>query len=171
MSIIRDIPIKALPIETNNRFAAVFNAQGLGQYNFTLNTANIKNTVMNLDARYVYFIERLSFSASIDEAQYLINVDDGNEPQFRLFYSQTKYALYPRSFPAINYKDNMEFNYFFYNPKSNNNLQMTFQGILNQNAALVGIDTIYANVSLVIYQIEATNDVLEYIKKQPGRKL
>jgi len=161
MSVIERISVKALPIETNNRFAATFNAPTLGQYDFGV-AANTRQVVITpLNPNYVYMIDRVSFSASIDEGVYLRSIN--TLPQFRLFLTQTQWGVYPRPLPAVNYKDNLEWRFWFWTEKSGENLEVTLTGALNQVAETVGVPTIYANLSFVVYE-ENNADIIRRIK-------
>ena len=103
MAVINRISNQGLPIERVAQFSATYNAFGSGEYNFTLNTANQKIPLLDLDDRYYYMIDRLSFSASIPEGVYLSSVL--SNPQARLFFKNTPYPVYPYAIPLINYKD------------------------------------------------------------------
>lgn len=168
MSIQQILNGKYLPIETANRFRADFNTPP-GQYGFQGSAAavaqNTRALVLEMEPEYVYFIDRLSFSASIDEGVYLRAFDPGDRPEIRLFLRERSPAIFPRPFPAINYKDNLELNFWFYNLDANNALLATMSGTLNQPAELVGVDTVFAQLSLVVYQIEQTEEIVNYLRR------
>ena len=167
MSIIQNFNSKYLPVESSNRFRADFNTPP-GQYGFQGSAAavqlNTRQTVLELDKAFVYFIDRVSYSASIDEGVYLESIDQANRPEIRLFTKNRSVGVYPRAFPCVNYKDNLEWNFYFLSTVGDDELQATMQGDLDQVAATVGVPTIWAQLSLVIYQIEATPEIVRLIK-------
>lgn len=166
MSIQQFIPMRSLPIETQNVFEATFNSPA-GQYGFTQNTANQNQTLLVTKKDYIYLIDRVSFSASIPEEDYLSSLGSGAIlPTVRLKHSkQGGGYIYPRAFPAINYKDNLEFSFWFHSPQAGNIVQVDMFGVLNQIAATVGITTILAQLSYVVYQISNGTQVLKMLEK------
>lgn len=165
MAIIERMSVKALPIETNNRFAAAFNVPTVGQYDFGV-AANTNQVVIGrLNPNFVYLIDRVSFGASIPEGVYLESVTNTATPSARLRFRNTEYGIYPRPLPCINYKDNLEWRFWFWTEKENDALLVSFDGALIQVAATVGIPTIYANLSLVIYE-ENNLTIARKIKEQ-----
>ena len=52
-------------------------------------------------------------------------------------------------------------NYWFHNNKGNQNLQMSFNGVLNQTPAMVGITELIATVVLVLYEVSSLEAVGE----------
>jgi len=154
MGISQVITWRSLPIETTNTFQANFNAP-LGQYGFTQNTANQNQVLLdNTNPNYIYLIDTLSYSASIPESIYLESLGGGSiPPSIRLKFQKDSGAyLYPRAFPAINYKDNMQFSFWFRTPQNVNRVLVDMFGVVNQVAATVGVPEIIAQFSLVIYQ-------------------
>jgi len=161
MSLINRLTPSALPKETLNQFVATFNVPTVGVYDYTNVAANQNQVALELDGKYIYMIERVSFSASIDEGNYFESINV--LPQIRLKYRDTPGLLYPFPFPCLNYKDNMEFNFYFNTPQDNDALLVDFTGVLNQIAATVGITTIRAAFSMVIYE-EHDNAVITAFK-------
>ena len=166
MAIIERMSVKALPIETQNRFAAQFNVPTLGQYDFGVAANTQQVVIANLNPNFVYLIDRVSFSASIPEGVYLESVNV--TPQARLSFLNTEYGIYPRPLPGVNYKDNLEWRFFFWTEKRNDQLLVTFDGALNQVAATVGVPIIYANLSFVIYE-ENNLQICQRIKEQTSK--
>ncbi len=161
MSIIQTITWKSLPIETYTPFTANFNAAGLGQYSFTFQAGNQNQIVIPINNRFLYLIDRVSFSADIAEGTYLESVDV--QPRLRFTYQRDGQPVYPRSLPAINYKDNLELCFWFESKKSNDNLLVSMTGILDQVPATVGKASITAQLSLVIYQEENLGKIREML--------
>lgn len=160
MSIGQRISTKSTPFETSNRFVATFNVPTPGEYDFGI-AANRNQTVLALNPNYVYLIDRVSFSASIDEGVYLGAVNA--QPTFRLRYRNST-LTYPAGLPAVNYKDDLEFNFWFWTTKTNDELLITLTGSLLQTPPLVGVPTVAAQISYVIYQ-ENNLRVIESVKR------
>lgn len=159
MSLIQKLPWRSLPIESQNLFTANFNNPA-GQYGFSAVAGNQGQLVIPLDKHFLYFIERVSFSSSIAEGTYLeASSVVADLPEIRLRYGITGEGAYPKPLPAINYKDNMEFNFYFGTKKENDTLTVDMTGTLNQPPALIGIATVYAQLSLVIYEIQNQEQV------------
>ena len=173
MAITQRITWRALPIETSNTFTANFN-NPVGQYGYTQNAANQGQVLLqNVNPDYIYLIDTLSFSASIPEGVYLESLQAGATiPTIRFrFVKEGGAYIYPFAFPAVNYKDNMPFNFWFRTPQNTNNVLVDMYGILNQVAATVGVPSIIAQFSLVIYQENNGDQVqamLEKTAKQIG---
>jgi len=153
MSISQRITWRSLPIESYNQFYADFNTP-VGQYGFTQQAANQNQLVIETNPNFIYLIDRISYAGSIDEGNWLESLGPGStQPELRFnFLKSTGASLYPYPFPAINYKDNLEFSFWFYSPKKGDQLRISMTGVLNQVPDTVGIATIYAQVSFVIYQ-------------------
>lgn len=168
MAIIERASVKALPIETNNRFSAQFNNPTAGEYDFGIAANTDQVVIANLNPNFVYLIDRVSFSASIPEGVYLESVTTTATPSARLRFLNTSYGIYPRPLPGVNYKDNLEWRFFFWTEKANDQLLVTFDGSLQQVAATVGIPWIYANLSFVIYE-ENNLTIATKIKEATGK--
>jgi hypothetical protein len=153
MSIRQEITWKSLPIETSNQFTANFN-NPVGQYGFTQVAGNADQVLINMNPNYIYLIDRVSFSASIAEATYLDSLGvNAVQPQLRIrFLKQSGALTYPFPFPAINYKNNLEFSLWLRSPKRADQALISMTGVINQVAATVAIPTILAFASFVIYE-------------------
>lgn len=167
MSISQKITWKSLPIETSNVFVATFNTPP-GRYGFTQNQANRDQLVIPINNRYVYLIDRLSYSASVAEGTYLRSL--AVNPTLRLKLRNTPQPLYPYPLPAINYKDGLEFNFWFQTKKKNDELLITMEGELNQVAETVGVSEIVAQVSIIIYQ-EENLDKITQMRTETGPRI
>lgn len=153
MSIRQEITWKSLPIESYNQFTANFN-NPIGQYGFTQVAANANQVLLNMNPNYIYLIDRVSFAASIDQGAYLESLGAGSvQPEMRIRFLKASGALtYPFPFPAINYKDNLEFSFWLHSPKKDDQALITMTGVLNQVPATVGTPSLIAFMSFVIYQ-------------------
>ena len=150
MSIINRVSQKTVPVETFNRFSANFN-NPVGQYGFGQVAGNARQTVIEMREQYWYYIDRVSFSASIDEGVYLRSI--ATQPEIFFQFLKAAYRVYPRPLPCVNYKDNLEWCFWFNSDQGSDELLVTMDGVLNQVAETVGVATIYAQLSLVIYEV------------------
>jgi hypothetical protein len=100
-------------------------------------------------------MERINFFANVAEAAWLEGMDtQANFPAFRLHYQNDSAAsIYPEPVQCVNYLDNGEQLVFFYTTREGENLLISFSGIVNQVAAMVGIDPLLAETNFTIYQI------------------
>ena len=170
----QEITWKSIPIETLNTFTATFNAFGLGQYSFTGVAANQNQVVLNVNERFLYLIDRISFAADIPEAVYMESLATfalpAVLPTFWFTWLRDGQPMYQRRLQGVNYKDDMEFNYWFGSPKRNEQLLVTMDGVLNQVPATVGRATINAQLSLIIYQ-EENLEKIRLMQGATGNKL
>lgn len=162
MSIINRIPPRGLPFETSNRFSSTFNVPTLGRYDFDI-AANQNQLVATLNPNNVYYIDRVSFSASIDEGVFLEAVD--TLPTARLRWSLSKnVGVFPQPLPAINYRDGLEYAFWFWSPKQGNNLLISTEGTLTQPPPIVGLTNVFLQLSFVIYEV-GDSETVTTIKK------
>jgi hypothetical protein len=160
-----------MPVETYNIFTAAFNVP-VGQFGFSQAAGNAGQLVWPIRRQYIYFLDRISFSGSIAEPDWLASIDNttplpaanATTPAARFYLEKTGQATFSRPFPAINYKDMMELNFWIYSAQANDNLRVNFTGVLNQIPATIGLTFIYAQVSLVMYEITATSAVKRIIE-------
>lgn len=134
------------------RFRGLFNA---GQYNFN-DPINENVNILEVNRQSIYLIERINFSATIDEGIWLSSqrgVED--YPNFRLdFEKSLSQSIYPEPVRALNYLDNAEQLIYFNSAKDGDILRLTFRGIIDQVAETVGLESIFAQVSFTLYQID-----------------
>lgn len=154
MSIIERIPTNPngsrvrYPVK---RFSAPF---ALGQYDFA-QAGNTDVVLTKLQANSIYCIERINFFAQVAEGVWLESMDtEVNFPAFRLHYqNDDSNSIYPEPVRCVNYLDNAEQLIFFWSTREEENLLITFSGIVNQVAGMVGIDPLLAEVNFTMYQI------------------
>jgi len=163
--LIQRISKSGLPVETSNIFTGTFNAPTIGVYDFGV-AGNTDQLVLNLNPNYFYMIDQLSLSATVDEGVYLRSLNVNPFARLRLRSQPT--FLYPFPIPAINYKDGINFNYFFNTMQSNDALLMTLDGVLNQVAETVGVPTISILISFVIY-IETNTDNVKVLRENTAK--
>lgn len=146
------------------RFSAPFAG---GQYSFN-QPGNTNITLMNLQSNSLYLLAAYSFFANVAEADWLGSMDTAaNFPAFQLkFKNETAPSIYPDPLRCVNYVDNADQLVYFNSGRSGDVLQITFSGIVNQVAGMVGVDPLLAEVNLNIYQITDQ----EFIKKYNGMK-
>lgn len=168
MGISKTIPQDSRFIQTVNTFTALFNVPSLGQYNFVNGAVNENIAVLsNLQKNHIYMIEKYSFSATIPEGAFLEAT--ANVCTFQLLRSIDKQVVYQAPIPLINYIDGQSCVGYFWAAQDSDVLIATFRGLLNQPAALVGVASIIAQVTLNIYEISDT-DWIQSFKQNTGRE-
>lgn len=153
MSVSFQIPTESKFIPTSTSFSGNFGVPTPGVYDFSSNTANQNVSVLTLETNSVYLIDRINVGANISEEQYL-----GSINTFPFLYMRKKAKnrnLYKFPIPIGNLLDNGEMTNFFYTDNKSDELIMTFGGVLNQLASMVGIATVTIQISLNIYQIDS----------------
>jgi hypothetical protein len=144
-------------------FKATFNAPTIGKYDFT----NLKNAGGNfvnrgvplglvLNPTSIYFVNKLSFSMSIDEGVFLSSIDTTTPdtiPNVNFRPPPENINIYNYPLRLLNYFDNRDIDSFFIVSNAKDILAADFRAVLNQTADLVGIGTVYAQVSICIYEI------------------
>lgn len=168
MSVEQRISTGATPFETSNRFQATFNAAGTGLYEFAFDGTQQNALVLPLNQNYVYLIERVSYSVSMDEGVYLGAVTTPL-PEFRLRFGANQLIAFANPIRGVIYHDAMEHNFWVWTDKGSDTLTVSMVGTLNQTAPLIGTPQIFAYLSLVIYQ-EANRDIVDAVKARtaPG---
>lgn len=150
MGVFHKLPDDSLFLPTVNLFTADYNTPTLGQYNWGV-SANINQQVLGISPGFLYFISIMNFGASIQEGDFLENVD--TIPRIQFLTALSNKGLYGGGYPIANYLKNNDISAFFWTSQNADFLVATFTGVLNQNAALAGVPSITAHVSLNIFQI------------------
>lgn len=154
MSIVKQISKGAKFIQTVNFFQATYNNPTPGRYDFGVN-ANTRQNVIGINKDSLYFIDRINFSCTLPESEYLSVID--TTPEIQLFYGQRGGPVYVKPLPVVNFIDNQETNTYFQNFGQDNFsdtfLTVSMRGTLNQSAALVGVTEIKAQLSFNIYEV------------------
>ena len=156
MSINYQIPTQSRYIPTSTVFTAVFNANPLnpGKYDFTYTGAGNANVeVLNLQQGTIYLIERISAGGNVTEEQYLAAID--TFPLLSIKRKIKKEMVYMRPIPINNYFDGQEAGCWIHSDKSDDVLTLTFEGVLNQIASLVGVPEIKIQISLNIFAVDS----------------
>lgn len=152
MSIIARIPINPNGVRVRYPVARFIAPFGGGQYDFN-QPFNTNQLLIPLENNSIYLIERINFYANVSEVAWLESA--GAElPFFRLrFQNNPSNSIFPEPVRCGNYIANGEQLVFFRNTRKDDDLLITFGGIINQVAATVGVDPILAQVNFTIYQI------------------
>jgi hypothetical protein len=167
MGIALTIPISAQPIITGNIFQATFNNPTANRYDFTNTAANQNVVVLPLERWAVYVIERVNFSANIDESVYLEAIDtNGGLPSFQCLTTVAGQQIFPNRQPVINYVDNLEVIQPFWTQQDNDNLLVTFRGLFTQPGAIAGLTTMYTYLQMNIYKIQETQWIKNFFDKK-----
>jgi len=157
MSIPITIPVTARPTITANIFAGPYNTTTANRYDFTAD-ASSPQTVLTMVQNTVYLIERACFSLDVPEGDFQRAIDSAiSVPRIYFRTTKTNQLIFPRPQPFINYVDNLELMKFVPCDQKDDQLQVSFECILFQTPALVGITSLNAYLQLNIYEIQATD--------------
>lgn len=163
------MPVTARPTLTANVFTSTFNAPTLGKYDFTNVAANQNQTVITMTSNSIYIIERVCFSMTIPEANYQESIDlTIAAPRLTFKTQKTGHQIFPKPLPFVNYLDNLELLLFVPSNQSEDKIQVTFEGVLNQVPDTVGIAEIKAMLQMNIYEVQ-NNDWIRRFYNNPGR--
>lgn len=170
MSVIERIPLNNRASRVRYpplRFAAPFLA---GQYNFN-QAANTDALLMKMSSNSLYLITAFSFFANVADSAWLESMDTkANFPAYRLrFKNGSAPSIFPDPIQCVNYVDNAEQLVYFDSGRKDEELLITFGGIINQVPAMVGQATIYAEINFTIYQITDEAFIREYRRAPDGR--
>lgn len=156
MSINYQIPTQSRYIPTSTVFSAVFNANPLnpGKYDFSYSAAgNADVEVLTLQQGTIYLIERISAGGNITEQEYLAAIS--TFPSLSIKRKIKKEMVYMRPIPINNYFDGQEAGCWIHSDKNRDVLTLTFDGVLDQTAALVGVATVRIQISLNIFAVDS----------------
>jgi hypothetical protein len=166
MSIIKEIPDGSRLMIVGGVFSATYNVPTVGRYNFTDEkdvNLNYKNRGVNLGIELnpgaLYYADKLSFSANIAESDFLETIDLTDLENIPRFYMRTSVDLksvYSYSSRIFKYYENFEIGQYFFNTNTKNYLLADFSAKMKQNANMVGVTTIFAQLSMSIYEIVDT---------------
>ena len=172
MSIVKKIPDGSRLMIVGGVFSADFNVPTIGRYNFTdaqNGSSNFRNRGVDLGIELVpgslYYADKLSFSANVAESDFLESIDltdNENIPRFYMRTSGDLKSVYAYSSRVFKYYENFEIGQFFFNSNVKNNLLADFSAKLKQNANMVGVGTLFAQLSMSIYEIYDTDFIKEW---------
>lgn len=158
MSLPIKLPVTARPTLTSNIFTATWNVPTLNRYDFTAVAGNANQLVLQMTSSSIYIIERCNFSMSIPEGVFQESIDSAvSVPQMIFTTQKTGQQIFPKPQPFINYVDNLELLLFVPSNQSQDEIRVSFESVLNQVAATVGIVTIKAFLQLNIYEVQNTD--------------
>lgn len=153
MSVTFQIPTESRLIPTSTRFSAQFGVPTAGVYDFTNTVANEDVFVIPILPNTVYFMDRISVGGNITEQQFLESINT-----FPFLFVKKKILsknIYKQPIPITNYIDGGELSNFFFSDKANDELILTFEGILDQLPSMIGISPVVIQISFNIWAIEA----------------
>lgn len=175
MSIVKSIPDGSRLMIVGGVFSADFNVPTVGRYDFTnsLNAGNdFRNRKVNLGLELnpgsLYYADKLSFSANLSESDFLEVIDLTDEENIPKIYMRTSVDLkqvYAYSSRIFKFYENFEIGQYFLNSNVKNFLLADFSAVLKQNANMVGVGTVFAQLSISIYEIVDTTFIGEWRKK------
>ena len=156
MAIDIPLPLQATNyLPTSNVFTAAFNTPVPGKYSFSVD-ANAKQRVIKLEPQTMYLIERLFIAGDIPAESYLASLDLSSAatlPAIVFSKKRGNNTVHAARIPIVQYVQNREVPIWIYSDKGDDELLVTFTGILNQVAATVGKNTLNIALDLSIYQI------------------
>lgn len=150
MGVSHKLPDDSLFLPTVNLFTADFNVPTVGFYDWGV-AANIGQEVLGISPGFLYFMSIINFGATVDEGTFLQNVN--TIPRVQFLTKLSNKGLFGGGYPIANYLKSNDLSAFFWTSQNDDTLIATFTGLLGQNAALAGVPSITAHVSLNIFQI------------------
>jgi len=167
MAIIAQIPINNNSTRVRYpvfRFSAPL---GAGIYDFNI-AGNTDQLLMPLQSNSVYLIERINFFAQAGEADWLESMrTPADFPAFTLRYqNESANSIFPEPVQCVNFVDNLEQLVFFRTTRDRENLLISFTGIVNQVAGMVGLNPLLTEVNFTIYQITDETWIKKFINPE-----
>jgi len=141
------LPPKARYIASQNVFYAPFT----GQYDFNI-AANKNQVVIKTVPGVMYFIDNYAFAGNITQEDFLTAVLV--TPTMKLTRLNDQDNIFNQTIPLNQYAADKPATVFIGSNKGNDSLLLTFNGVLSQTAALVGVDPVIFTLSLAIYAID-----------------
>jgi hypothetical protein len=155
------IPHKARFIPCVKSFSAPFT----GTYNFGI-AANSALSILPLQGNVVYLISSYSVGGNIASEDYLSAIN--TLPKFILSRKNDAQAIRTDSIPVVQFEQGKETMIFTDSKQGNDELLVTLSGILNQTAALVGVNPVILTISFSIFAIEDRNYAIAFLEKLSG---
>ena len=158
MSLPIKLPVTARPTITSNIFTSAWNIPTINKYDFSNVAGNADQTILTMTGSSIYVIERVCFSMSIPEGVFQESIDSAvSVPQMLFKTEKTGALIFDRPQPFINYVDNLELLLFVPGDQSDDEIQVSFECVLDQVAATVGVAAIRAFLQLNIYEVQNTD--------------
>jgi hypothetical protein len=160
--IVHKIPHKARYIPTQNTFSALF----LGVYNFGI-AANTRQTVFPILANTIYFLDNFSLGGNIAKEDFLSSIN--TLPLMTLSLKSCPLnGIYEKPIPLTHFYENKEATAFVQSKQSNDELQVSLSGILNQTAPLVGVSPVVLTVTFSVYAMDDRNYNAQFLDSLKG---
>ena len=154
-------------------FSADLGNPNAGEYDFIqLGIAGGRqNTLVKLglamQPNYLYFFHKMNFSMSIPEGVFLQAIKPSTIPVLTVRDSTNIKNLFYAPIRLFRYLENQAIDSYVFNLNSTAEFIADFQAVLIQVADLVGVQTIYAQVSFDVYEI-TDSGYIEGYKKEAG---
>jgi hypothetical protein len=133
------------------------NADG-GKFNFAVDFG------LNMSPNYLYFFHQLNFSMSIEEGAYLNAIEPDTVPILKVKDSSSNTPLIHYPLRMFRFFESTAIDCFYKNANTNARITGEFQCRLQDTADLVGLDDIYAQVSISVYEITDNDYIAKYSK-------
>lgn len=162
------IPKSSKLAVTGGIFIAELNNPTIGKYDFTNykvsgNRVNASvNMALDMRPNYVYFFHEMNFTLSLDEGDFLEAIQGGTVPELSVRDSQSRNSIFKQPFRLFRYYHNAAIDQYYYNINANNFLIADFQAVIDQTAALVGVDFLYGQLSMSIYEVTKEQFIKAY---------
>lgn len=175
MAIVKKIPDGSRLMIVGGVFSADFNNPTIGRYDFTESLTaggDYRNRKVNLGIELnpgsLYYADKLSFNCNIAESDFLETIDLSSQENIPKFYMRTSVDLksvYAYSSRIFKFYENFEIGQYFFNSNVKNYLLADFGAKFKQNANMVGVATMFAQLSMSIYEIVDTDFIGEWRNK------
>jgi hypothetical protein len=156
------------PVPHKSRFLPIarsFSAPFTGIYDFGI-AANTDAKLLDLQANTVFIISSYSIGGNIASEDYLSAIN--TLPQFVLKRRNDGQQIHTGTVPVVQFEQNKEAMIFFESKQGDDELRITFAGILNQTGDLVGVDPVIINLSFSIFAIEDNEYAKKFFDKDSG---
>jgi hypothetical protein len=142
----------------------------LGAYNYGI-PANTDQLLLKMQANSVYLLERFSFFAQSSESDWLESMGaEIDFPSYRIHYRyDDSNSLLAEPVRCVNYVDNAEQLVFFRSTREGEELLISFSGIVNQVAGMVGLDPLLCQVNFTLYQVTDSHWITRFINPKEVR--
>lgn len=151
------MPKSAKLVRTSTTFSATFNLDPayLGMYSFGYSAfGNSGITILNSKRGSVYLVNRATVSGTIWEKDFLESLYINPELKFqRIVGGFGSENVYQTVMPVTSYYSEQPFTAYFASDKEGDGIKVSFSGVLNQTADLIGITTVKIILNLSIYEI------------------
>jgi hypothetical protein len=163
MSMVYRLPQGARYIPTNNTFSAAFGSPTYGLYDF--NVASNKNqSVVELQQNTVYYVDYFQIAGNIPSETFLSVIS--TQPTLIFHRLLDSSVMFTKEIPISVFSAQVYLGTFIKSAKKGDALTASFNGVLSQNADLIGITPISINLKCSIFAI----DEILFNKQFAGRE-